>query len=350
MTVSMFCPNCGAKIGEGDNYYGCGNKLEFGELRDTHKYSEEQVKFDESINVRINCAIQGMDRHFRPNGSYDAIDLGDITLDEALDAVRRLPDEDDFPPRLLRELKEGYDVCPAAVILSYGEYTLNIYSESEKGHLGVVVDGLPELAGWDFRQKDPVTLEVPTVKREEAEEIVKDFYRKVGQMKALGLVLSPLEFSVLLAVKHGISNSEVIAKLTGKTVYEVRSAISSLASNDLIKVRRKGLLRKKRYYEITPKGEIVLLGDKEKLGKVIKDGEKDLADRLAIPLFMMYALHDLPDGVSASDIVDSVGEPPERIDAIHDSDIAYDDGGDIGGDTGGDHDGDWGDGDADGRW
>lgn len=325
MTVSMFCPNCGAKVSEGDNYcYKCGNKLEFGELRDTQKYSEERVKFDESINVRINCAIQGMDRHFRPNGSYDAIDLGDITFDEALDAVRRLPDKDDFPPRLLKELKEGHDVCPAAVILSYDEYTLNISSEGEKGHLDVVVDGLPELAGWDFRQKDPVTLEVHTVKRKEAEEIVKDFYRKVGQMKALGLALSPLEFSVLMAVKHGISNSEVIAKLTGKTVYEVRSAISSLASDDLIKVRKKGLIRKKRYYEITPKGETILLGDKEKLGKVIKDREEDLADILAISLFMMYALHDLPDGVSASDIVYLVGEPHGRIDAIQDSDISYD--------------------------
>ena len=66
------------------------------------------------------------------------------------------------------------------------------------------------------------------------------------------------------------------------------------------------------------------MGDKEKLGKVIKDREEDLADILAISLFMMYALHDLPDGVSASDIVYLVGEPHGRIDAIQDSDISYD--------------------------
>jgi len=350
----MHCPNCGTKVNEKDDYcYKCGYKLRLGKSKKTRKFSKnvkkDRTKSYRKHKLRINCTIQGMDKNFKPNGSYDTIDLGDITLDDALDIVRKLPDKDDFPPHLLRELKKGYDVCPPAVILTYGEYTLDIFSEGEKGYLYVVADGIPELAGLDFRQKDPVTLETHTVKRKEAEEIVKDFYRKVGQMKALGLALSPLDFSVLMAIKHGISKSEVIAKLTGKTVHEVESAINSLDNRDLIKVRKKGLLRRKKYYEITPKGEKILSDDKKKLRRVIKE-ERDLMDSFAVAFWIMYALHDLPDGVSSSDIVDSVGEPPERIDAIHDSDISYDGGGEFGGDSGGDHDGDWGDGDADGAW
>jgi DNA-binding MarR family transcriptional regulator/predicted nucleic acid-binding Zn-ribbon protein len=348
----MYCPKCGTKVREGDKFcYKCGNRLEFWDSVEDQKPSKvkrDHVRdYDENIKVRVNCTIQGMDRNFKPNGSYDTIDLGEVSLNQALDVVRRLPDKDDFPPRLLMELKEGYDVCPAAVILSYGEYMLNISSLGEKGYLEVFVDGFLELAGWNFRQKDPVTLTSYSVSREDAEAIVTDFYRKIDRLKELGLSLSPTEFSVLMAIRHGISNTNAIAKLTGKSIREVKATINDLAINDLIKIRKKGLLRKKRYYEITSKGELALLGDKEKLGRVVRDD--DLVDCFAVAFWMMYALHDLPDGVSALDVVDSVGEPPEStIDDIADleSDIAYDDGGDMGDGDGGD----WGDGDADGAW
>ncbi len=340
--LDMFCPKCGTKVKDTYKYcYKCGNKLEvksylesqpleenrgseveskspdvnFEEKAEIKKKKEEERKdlHVEDVSVRINCHIQGMDRYFRPNGSYETIDFGNLTLNEAINIIKRLPTEKDFPPHLLRELKEGYDVCPPTAIFSYGDYVVNIHSEGRGNNLEVVVDGLSELAGYTFRREDPYTLNSQEVKREEVEKIVTEFYRRIDEFKKIGFILDPFGFSILMTIRHGISNTGVIAGLTENSIQRVRELVETFANSDLLTIHKKGFLRKKRYYEITQRGETILWNDKEKFGKVIKDKKKEVLGMLTIPLWVMYILNDLPVGISHSSIVELIGPPPSNM-------------------------------------
>lgn len=302
------------------------------------------------IKVKLDCSIQGMDKNFKPNGSYESIDLGKVTLQEAIDHIKMMPKRSDFPKKLLKDLKEGADVCPPAIIFSNDYYLMITTTGGEK--LEIVSESFSKLAGFEFKNT-AVTLDVVEVNESQTIDIVTDFFRKIDKIKKLRLGVSPLELSTLMAINNGISNSKAIASVTGSSVSDVKNAIKKLIDRDLIVSRKKGILRKKYWYELTPKGEKTLNNGKKKLDKVVKE-DTDIIDTMAVAFWMMYALNEIPDSIDGDTIVDSIGEPPDTFVADVSGDVGdldfdvdgldFGDSGDIGGD------GDWGDGDADGGW
>ena len=134
--------------------------------------------------AKIEAAIQGIDRDFNFTGSYDAIELGEITLAQARESMRKLPDEGGVTPEY-REGKEG--LCPPSIHLSSSRivmkkgflrkkekaveepFNLSIVGGQERGKLGVLQEG---------------DREVRLVSFSEADEIVRDFFKKASEEPA----------------------------------------------------------------------------------------------------------------------------------------------------------------------
>jgi DNA-binding MarR family transcriptional regulator len=175
---------------------------------------------------------------------------------------------------------------------------------------------------------------------------------KKTKKKKIKCSLPPVQLSVLMAVKHGISNTEIIAKMVRKSHSYIRNTVDKLIKRDLLRVKKKGFFRKKKYYELTPKAEKIVEEDRKKIGRIIREDEDD-AMRYAAPIFVMSYLNDLPQGVSQSEVAEVVAIPEEDyssiLEDVNSDDAAFDDSFGYGGSDDGD-DGDWGDGGDDGGW
>ncbi len=353
----MFCPNCGAEVRESDNFcFNCGRKLDFKKEKPDSKPKKEgkSKKSASKPRIKLECLIQGMDLKFKPNGSYRTYRIRKASLDDAIELIHKLPKKKDFPRKILVGLQRGEDLCPPTIILSNDDYSLNIFT-TDGETIEFVTFSFRELAGYKF-DVDNVTSSSVAVDRDEAERIVEDFYRKVSKVKGLRMGITPLEYSVLFAISRGVCNSKAISSITGVGIENVREAIRRLGEKGLIRLKKKGFLRKKMWYELTSDGERKLRNARKKVEKAVNE-DSSMIDALAIPLFMMMVLDDATD-IDADAVADVIGEPPDVaiVDGSAD-DWAYDDGGgwgDSGGDWGGDSGdgGDWGgdDGGADGAW
>ncbi len=349
----MFCPACGAEVKETDNYcFNCGRKLDF-KREKSSKPSKKESKSKKTTSkpkIKLECFIQGMDLEFKPDGSYWTYRIRKASLDDAIELLHKLPKKKDFPRKILNGLSRGENLCPPTIILSNDDYSLNIFT-TDGETIEFVTSGFRQLAGYRF-DVDSVTSSSVAVDRGEAEKIIEDFYRKVSKVKGLRMGLTPLEYSVLLAVNRGVCNSSAISSITGVSTKNVREVIRRLGEKGLIRLKKKGFFRKKIWYELTSDGEKKLRNARKKVEKAVNE-DSSMIDALAIPLFMMMVLDDVTD-IDADAVVDVIGEPPDVaiVDGSAD-DWAYDDagswgdGGDWGdGDGGGDGGGDWGDGDG----
>jgi|Deesub1362B_J571_1020462.scaffolds.fasta_scaffold05558_3 DNA-binding MarR family transcriptional regulator/DNA-directed RNA polymerase subunit RPC12/RpoP len=361
----MFCSNCGVEVEETDKFcYNCGHKLKVrgrvsksagGEVEkqvSKAKSAKSPARGKAKSKIKLKCSIQGMNKKFKPNGSYRLYSLGRVSLEEALEYLRMMPEKEDFPPKLLKRIKNMEDVCVPHLIFS-NTYTLTFFT-SDGESIEVITEDFTELAGFKFKSSSAELIAVD-VSREEAEEILKDFFWRVERIKELKLRLSPLQLSIMTAIDNGVSNSHAMAAVTGVGQSEVKDEIKELLDKDYIKLRKKGFIRKKYWYELTPKGESILARDRRKVEKAVADDDKMLNNFAAL-FWMMYALHVVPDTITGDQIVDVIGEPPGEVEEVVavPEDMAYDIDVDAGGDgdDGGDYgdDGDWGDGGDDGGW
>ncbi len=306
--------------------------------------------------IKLKCLIQGMNKKFKPNGSYRRYSLGKVTLEEALEYLRKMPKREDFPPKLLKRIKNMEDVCVPHLIFS-NTYTLTFFTSDGKS-IEVITEDFKELAGFEFKGKSSTELIAVDVSREEAEEILRDFFQKVEKIKALKLRLTPLQLSIMTAIENGMSNSRAIAAIAGVEQSEVKDEIRRLLDRDYIRLRKKGFIRKKYWYELTPTGENILTRDRRKVEKAAVDDE-DILKNFAMLYWVMYSMNVASDTISADQIVDTIGEPPDQVEEVVavPEDMAYDVDVDVGGyggyggDDGGDGDGgDGGDGGGDGGW
>ncbi len=348
----MFCPKCGTEVDETDNFcYNCGERLDFekkGEEKGITSTKKTKAKRNkkETINVKLDCYIKGMDINGRPNGSFFEIRVAKAGLKDAIDRIKSLPKKNDFPEDLLKNLKRKSSLCPPTVIFT-NDYALEVFTfDGEK--VCITTKGFSKLAGYEFMESGGKS-RVVEVTQDEAIEIVTEFFRKADRIKKLRLGLTPLEFSTLLAIKNGISNSRTIASVTGTSVDRIRDTVRELIHKGFIVSRKKGIFRKKYWYELTPEGEKKLNNGRKRLEKAVKE-DRDIIDVMTPVFWIMYATQDVLSGVDENDIVSVIGEPPEILhyevtgESVVDfdtGDVAEDDG--VG-------DGDWWDGDGDDGW
>lgn len=264
-----------------------------------------------------------------------------------------MPSRADFSQKLLKSIKNGEDVCPPHVIFSEGDFSLNFFTTDGKS-LEVYCDGLKRLGKITFEPNK--SLEVTL---DEAENILEEFYNKIAKFRKVKTELSPLQIAILSAVDNGVSNSNAIAAMTGKSVFEVKENIRKLYYDGYLVAKKKGFFRKKYYYELTDKGK--KNANKRMVGKVeaaVRE-DRDIMDNFAVAYWLWYSMNVVPDSVTSDEIVDTIGEPPATDEQIaelvsdsadHAESLAYDTDVDIGDGDHGDGDGDWGDGDADGDW
>ena len=252
----------------------------------------------------MQCLIQGMDRDFKPNGSYESLNLGEAGLTEAIGYLRRMPRRGDFPPELLGALKRGEDVCPPALILK-GKFSLLISTEDGE-KFDITTEDFGELSGYRF-ETEPGVLFGVEVGREEAEKIIRDFFRRVERIEGLGLSLSPLELSILTGIEEKMELHR-LASILKRTEWEVENILRELKGRKYIGLKRKGIFGGEKFYELTRKGEETL---REERGRVLRMAEEDrefIKD--FAPLFLvMFALNMLPERMREM-VRNAVGEPP----------------------------------------
>ncbi len=351
----MFCPKCGTEVDETYNFcYNCGEKLDFKKVREserkkgktTSKIAKTKQEKKETIKVKLECFIRGMDLERRPDGSFFEMRLARANLNDAINHIKNLPKKDDFPEKLLKNLKKKKNLCPPTVIFT-NDYTLEVSTiDGEK--FQIETRSFSNLAGHQFINSDG-SFNVVEVDEDGAIEIVTEFFKRVDRVKKLRLGLTPLELSTLIAIKNGISNSKKIASVTGSEVDKIREIIKNLVDKGFIIRHKKGFFRKKYWYELTPQGEKKLNNSRKRLEKVVGE-DRDIIDIITPAFWIMYATNDIIDGVDSNDILDTIGTPPEVVDieaSAEESGIVDFDTIDIEGDGNGDG-GDWGDGDGDG--
>jgi len=126
------------------------------EVRGILRFDVSRGVFVRSPVIKLKVETQGVSEDFKANGSFDVIDRGVLTLDEAINLFMNLPDS--YPA----EVTESSEFCPVNMVVTReeGDY-ISIFLESD--HVFAVFKSLTN------ETKSGLT-------REEAIEFLKEFY------------------------------------------------------------------------------------------------------------------------------------------------------------------------------
>ena len=151
-----------------------------------------------SSQTLVDVNLQGMDRNFVPNGSYDVIGLGVMPLEQALLLLERMPRS--YPPHVLA--LEEY--CPAAIIFAHNDATVLIALDTDGSFYAIIDD---ESRG--IENKDVADLDV-----ESAKKIVREY----------------------LEGKEGIPSSLIATLNTRPTLYVYSDKINDIELRDIYRI------------------------------------------------------------------------------------------------------------------
>ncbi len=82
----------------------------------------------------VRVSVQGMDRNFVPNGSYDVVELGEMPMDQALGLLDRMPRS--YPPSILA----SDEYCPASIIFENDRASVLIALDADGSFYAIIND------------------------------------------------------------------------------------------------------------------------------------------------------------------------------------------------------------------